>query len=39
VAEWSLMIEQLKPLTDVLNERAKNPIIGGFVFESFWVED
>jgi hypothetical protein len=26
------MIEQLKPLTDVLNERAKNPIIGGFVF-------
>jgi hypothetical protein len=26
------MVEQLKPLTDVLNERAKNPIIGGFVF-------
>ncbi|MDH5918548.1 hypothetical protein [Vibrio splendidus] len=26
------MIEQLKPLTDALNERAKNPIIGGFVF-------
>jgi hypothetical protein len=26
------MIEQLKPLTDAINERAKNPIIGGFVF-------